>query len=103
MLTKSGMAQKEKDKWTKVLVVGMMSSEESDPENEEIISVKLLPWRTEKISTFFHLLDSKVQTLKSVQAKRQRKDRVVSSIYSLRSKPAGIQYKLPDWAIVTNS
>ena len=68
-LTKFGMAQEEKDKWTKVLMIRMMSSEESNPKNEEIISVKPLPWRAEKISTFFHLLDSKVQSLQSVQAK----------------------------------
>ena len=99
-LTKSTMPQREKDKWGKVLVAEMMSSEESDLENEDIITVKPLAWHTEKVSTFVHRLDSKVETAKSSQAKRQRKHRVESSECSLRSKPAGIAHKVPDWAIV---
>ena len=50
-LNKSSMPQKDRDKWGKVLVAEMMSSEESDEENEEVIAVKPLPWRTEKVSS----------------------------------------------------
>ena len=92
------MPQREKDKWGKVLVAETMSSEESDPENEEIITVKPLPWRAERVSAFLHRLDSKVETSKTSQAKRQRKRRVESTECSLRTKPLGIA--LPDWAIM---
>lgn len=92
-------AHKEKDKWAKVLVADIMSSEESDQENEDVITVTPLPWRSEKVNTFFHRLDSKVETVKSSQAKRQRKGRVESSEFSLRHKAVGIANKLPDWAI----
>ena len=95
------MAQKERDKWGKVLVAETMSSEESDEENEEIIFVKPLPWRAEKVSSFFHRLDSKVEKSKSTQAKRQRKQRIEGSDYSLRSRPVGSS--IPDWAFVSSN
>ena len=43
------MPQKDKDKWGKVLVAETMRSEESDEEDEEVITVKLLPWRAESV------------------------------------------------------
>ena len=89
------MSQKEKEKWGKVLVPEMMSSEESDIENDGVITVKPIRWRTERVRTFLHRLDSKVNTAKSTQSKRQRKQRIESSEYSNRVKPA----TLPDWAI----
>ena len=78
-----------------------MSSEESDEENEEVITVKPLPWRAEKVSGFFHRLDGKVEQSKSNQAKRQRKQRVEGSDYSLRSRPVGSS--IPDWAFVASN
>ena len=95
-LTKSAMSPKEKEKWGKVLVPEMMSSEESDVENDDIITVKPISWRAERVRTFLHRLDSKVTTAKSVQSKRQQKQRVESSENSNRVKPA----TLPDWAVV---
>ena len=74
----------------------MMSSEESDVENDDIITVKPISWRAERVRTFLHRLDSKVTTAKSAQSKRQRKQRVESSENSNRVKPA----TLPDWAVV---
>ena len=73
----------------------MMSSEESDGEND-LITVKPVSWRTERLCTFLHRLDSKVDTAKSSQAKRQRKQQIESSEFSHRVKPAA----LPDWAVV---
>ena len=63
------MAQKEKDKWMKVVVAEMMSSEESDTECFDTIDVKPLPWRREKVASFFHSLDGKIETAKSSQTK----------------------------------
>ena len=90
------MQQKEKEKWAKVLVPEMMSSEESDDENDDLITVKPINWRAERVTAFLHRLDSKVETAKSSQAKRQRKRRVVSSESSVRTRPA---HTLPDWAV----
>ena len=82
------------------VVVAETSSEESDLENEDVMIVKQLPWRAERVSTFLHRLDSKVETAKSSQAKRQRKRRVESNMCSLCSKPVDITF--PEWAINKN-
>ena len=92
------MSPKEKEKWKKVLAEAM-SSEESDDENEEVITVKPLPWRAE-VSSFFHRLDNKMKQSKSTQAKRQRKQRIEGSNYSLRLRPVGTS--IPEWAFDTN-
>ena len=94
------MSPKEKKKLKKVLVAEAMSSEESDDENEEVITVKPLPWRAEKVSSFFHCLDNKMKQSKSTQAKRQRKQRIEGSNYSLRLQPVGTS--IPEWAFDTN-
>ena len=79
----------------------IMSSEESEQENEEVITVKPLPWRADKVSSFFRRLDSKVEKSKSTQAKQRRKQRVEGSEYSLRSRPVGSS--IPDWAFVASN
>ena len=91
------MVQKEKDKWMKVLVADMMTSEESESEND-VIAVKPLLWRAESVSMFLHRLDEKMEEHKSTQARRQRKRRVESCVCSLRLKPVGVN--IPDWAVV---
>ena len=78
-----------------MLVPKMMSSEESDVENDDVITVKPISWRAERVRTFLHRLDNKVTTAKSAQSKRQRKHRIESSENSNRVKPA----TLPDWAV----
>ena len=93
------MPQKDRDKWGEVTET--MSSEESDEENEEVITVKPLPWRSEKVSSFFHRVDGNVEESKSTQAKRQRKQWVKGSEYSLRSRPVGSS--IPNWAFVANN
>ena len=72
-----------------------MSSEESAPENEEMLQVKPLSWRSEKVSQFFQQLDEKTERSKKAQARRQRK-RVISNEFSVRPRPI---ITLPTWAI----
>lgn len=74
----------------------MMSSEESDLENNDLIVVKPISWRSERVSSFFRRLDTKVISTKSTQSKRQRKERIESSQISTRLKPS---LTLPDWAV----
>ena len=88
------MSDKEKEKWEKVFIPQMVSSEESDESDEETIVIKPLQWRAERVDSMFHALDSQVAHNKTSQAKRQRKNRVISSVYSTRAPPS-----VPKWAI----
>lgn len=96
-MNKSTLSEKAKEKWGKVLVAEVISSEESDNENEDAVFVKPLPWRTAIVDNFFAQLDEKGIESKSTQAKRQRKKRVVSTSVSTRQPPPG----LPKWAVIT--
>ena len=76
----------------------MISSEESDDaDGSSTIIVKPLPWRSEKVTDFFQKLDSLGSEEKTSQAKRQRRQRVISTSTSPRSKPTS----LPMWAVST--
>ena len=76
-----------------------MSSEESDGENDGIV-VKPLPWTSNKLADFLHNLDVVNVESKTMQSKRQRKERVISSEASTRPKPtAADASKFPKWAI----
>ena len=46
-MNKSTLSEKVKEKWGKVLVAEVISSEESDNENEDAVFIKPLPWRTD--------------------------------------------------------
>ena len=93
-------ANGEKDKWAKVLVADVMSSEESDSENEEMLVVKPLPWRSDKVTQFFQQLDEKIERSKKAQARRQRKRRVISNAFSTRPRPIAT---LPVWSVVEST
>ena len=48
----------DREKWKKVLVTQLMSSDESDSEeNQPVFVVKELPWRSDKVTAFFEKLD----------------------------------------------
>ena len=51
----------------------MMSSEESDSHDEDLIIVKPLQWRHDRVGLFFHRLDQAGGESKTTQAKQQRK------------------------------
>ena len=76
-----------------MLIIDFMSSEESDASDDEVIKVHPLPWRSERLSEFFALLDEKAEADKSPQAKRQMKERQTGRTSS-RPKPtlAGIPW-----------
>ena len=78
----------------KGLSVEMMSSEESEiDEEEEIPTVHPLPWRASKVDVMFKRLD---EENKSPQARRQMKKRCIGSD-SIRSCP--LADKFPKWAV----
>ena len=86
--------QDDEQKWLKVLVPAMMSSEESD-DDENVNYVKDLPWRASIVKEFFADLDQQFVGTKSAQAKRQTKYRVPSAIASQREAPL----EMPSWAL----
>ena len=73
MFQKLSYAEKDREKWQKVFSVHFMSSEEND--GDHAIKVHLLPWRSNRVSSFFHSLDEKSKDEKSPQAKWQMKGR----------------------------
>ena len=74
--------------WEKVLILGFMSSEESDLDNEEeVLTLHPLPWRAEKVDMLFRKLDEITLKAKSPQARRQMKRRVLGAV-SGRSSPS---------------
>ena len=90
---KTTMPEKEKEKWRKVFIPQMVSSEESC--DEDTIAIKPLGWRSERVDSLFHKLDSEIEQGKTTQARRQKKERVISEIYSTRDPP-----NLPKWAVI---
>ena len=95
----SSMTTVQKEKWAFSLTAEFMSSEESASESEENegkFIIRPIPWRSEKISSFFASLDKKAaknQSRRSVRMTMGRKP----GLPSHRAMPTG----LPQWAIKT--
>lgn len=98
MLARSKIEQRDKDKWSKVMVVSMMSSEESGDGGDEVLIRRKLPWRAERVNHFFTQLDDSVKAEKSSQARRQMKPRVSSEASSSRAIPVG----MAKWAVTSS-
>ena len=89
--------QEDKALWEKVLVLEMMSSEDSEiDEEEEVLMVHPLPWRASKVDAMFKRLDDGIKENKSPQSRRQMKKRCVGQD-SARCAP--IADKFPKWAL----
>lgn len=94
---KTPYQEKDREKWNKVLVYDLMSSEESGPDDGEengCIVVKALPWRSSLVNKFLTTLDEKAKIDKSAQSLRQTKRRVIAEVASSRPKPCG---HFPAW------
>ena len=91
---KRKLREKDKEKWSKVMTKEFMSSEESGDENNSVI-VRPLPWRSNRVDSFFQSLDKSSLEGKSPQSLRQMKKRVIGEVSS-RSKPDS--HGLPSWA-----
>ena len=89
------MSQEQKKKWMACLVPELMSSEESEGEDEQSeFIVHPLVWRSDKVTNFLHKLDHKKQTSTSQRSKRMTMKRTVG-LPSDRLLPAS----LPDWMV----
>lgn len=94
MFKKSNVADKEKEKWMKAFVPELVSSEESNSD-EDVIMVRPLQWRSEKVTSMFYRLDEKIESSKTTQAKRQKRRRVLGTECSARPQPPGV----PKWTV----
>ena len=83
-------------KWRKVLSTQLISSDESATEDDQpVLIIKELRWRSEKVTIFFQKLDRAHDARKSEQACRQTKRRVRKGVTSNRPAPSGF----PAWAV----
>ena len=92
--TKANIKDSEREKWEKVFIPEMMSSEDSDPENEHNMFLKELPFRHERVTSYFHAIDEATNKTRCSQAVRQRKNRVLEGV-SDRTVPSGV----PKWSL----
>ena len=89
----------DKDKWSKVLISEMMSSEESRREDSDcdVITVRPLPWRSARVNDFFASLDDNTKVHMSSQAKRQTKVRCTGNP---STRPIPKSMGIPSWGLV---
>jgi len=67
---------KDKGKWEKVLILELMSSEDSGTDDDDdILVVRPLPWRSSKVDQMFKELDKETLSGKSPRSRRQMKQR----------------------------
>lgn len=71
------------------MTIDLMSSEESDKE-EDVIVVRPLHWRSKGTEKMIKTLDDVIQKNRSEQSKRQLKKRVIGE-FSDRSRPDNLQ------------
>ena len=95
-----------KDKWRKVIVPAMMSSDESGKDDEGIWravkDVKNLLCRSDTVGTFFQRLNHIEVQKKSEQAVQQSKPRILVSAVSDRPPPTNIG-TIPQWAVCASA
>ena len=94
MLIKLNLPEKEKEKWMKVLTPDFQSSEESR-DDDTIIAVRPLPWRSDRVSMKFNELDKKTDASKTPQARRQKRRRLIGTDNSTRCMPENA----PKWSL----
>ena len=63
-LGKAKLPDKDKEKWSRVIVSEMMSSEESGDEDDSPIVVRPLPWRASRVDNFLGQLDKQTKSIR---------------------------------------
>ncbi|XP_065892713.1 uncharacterized protein [Dysidea avara] len=94
---KLSYAEEDRKKREKVLIPEMISSDESDHDEQgkSVFSVKELRWRSDRVNNFFVKLDDSVDKRKLDQAIRQSKARKRGKKVSTRSPPISA----PKWSL----
>ena len=77
----------------------IMSSDDSDYDDEgkEILVTRPLPWLSDSVQHFKHLLDQEILRFKNPQSLRQMKKRVEGAV-STRDAPAD-STRYPSWVL----
>lgn len=96
------MTESQKEKWGPCLVLDLMSSEESgdedgedeDSEGGHAFRVRPLPWRSEKVTSFYIQLDKKFSKKQSRRSSIMTLKRHIGLV-SDRPQP----YDLPNWMV----
>lgn len=89
--------EEDKAKWSAVIKLEAMSSDESDTEDgEEVIDIHPLPWLSAEVIGFKSKLDEEIKKEKTPQARRQTKKRVIG-VPSSRQRPSDKHF--PSWAM----
>ena len=99
MLEQMEMDEKVRKRWTEVMRIDYMSSEDSDG-NEKELKVRRIPWLSENVQKFKEILDDERIKNMSSQSKRQMKKKIIEGI-SQRQQPTGGKpwiYKKPETA-----
>lgn len=87
---------KDKEKWSKLLSMEFMSSDESGMDDgKDVLITKPLNWESEAVANFKRALDDQSFRQKSPLAKRQMKTRK-RGMPSSRPRPSG---DFPSWAL----
>ena len=99
MLQRSSLPPLEKEKWAKVLMPDMISSEDDNgDEDEDVFVIRPLSWHSTAVDDFFKSLDAHSKGQKTKQAVRQMKNRVLGAPSSC---PKPLDKTIPKWAFVT--
>ena len=103
VLRNKKLTKEQQEKWLQVMRNEMMSSEESDvdEEGEGITVVHLLVWRSKYCSSMFSKIDKYSYSFKSAFGRRQTKRRKYGSPSS-RPLPPGVRSSIPEWAVEEN-
>ena len=92
-------SDEDKKMWEDVLVMDLMSSEESavdDETGEDVLIIHPLPWQSNHYNKFIDELTEECQSEKSPQALRQAKKRIVGC-ESKRAQPK--DKNIPQWCL----
>ena len=93
ILKNSKLTPDQREKWLSIAKNEYMSSEESG--DEDYIVVHPLPWKSEYVNKMFEKIDAYVKSKKSLQARRQMKNRRIGCPSS-RLRPIN---GVPEWAL----
>ena len=86
--------ERDLEQWRAIMTLEIMSSDESGEDEEEVLIVHPLPWLSHTVTQFKLSLDQQIASMKTPQAKRQMKKRLVGCP-SQRCVPDS----LPSWAL----
>lgn len=101
VLRNKKLSEEQKTKWLKVMKIEMMSSEESemdDDNRDELLKIRSLPWRSSEVNRMFSKIDAYNLAGKSPASRRQMKRKKRVEETSSRQLTTEIRASLPDFA-----